>query len=105
MTPFFFPAKHALRAPARPSLGRISRAIQPALAAILVHASSGLTAAADAIATIAVATIAVAVADQIAVADVPAAVLDSNVVPAAVRIVITAATLDLRAVLSLFLKC
>src|ERR1700732_189756 len=83
MTPSFFPAKHARRVPALPSLVKISRAIPLALAAIRAPASSGLTAAGDAIATIATtaaATIVVAAADQIAAADVPAAVLDSNAV-------------------------
>ena len=104
MTPSFFPAKHARRVPALPSLVRISRAIPLALAAIRAPASSGLTAAGDAIATTVDATIAVAPAGQIAAADVPAAVPGSNAVQAA-RIVTEAATPDLRAALSSFPKC
>src|SRR5258708_25718623 len=94
-TASFFPAKHAPRAPALPSLDRIFRAIPRASAAIHAPASSGLTAAADAIATTAAATIAEAAADQTAAADVLAAVLDSNALQA-VRIV-TAAPPDLPA--------
>jgi hypothetical protein len=73
------------------------------LAAIPAHASSGLIAAADAIATTAAETIAAA-ADQIVAAAVPVAVLDSNAVPA-VRTVIRVATPDLRAALSSFPRC
>jgi hypothetical protein len=74
--------------------------------AILAPASSGLTAAAaaDATATTAGETIAVVAAGPIAEADVPAAVLDSNAVPAAAR-VITAATPDLRVARSSSAKC
>ena len=70
--------------------------------------SSGLSAAAaaDAIAIIAAETIEEAVAaGQIAVAAVPAEVLDSNAAQAAASIVIMAATLDRRAVLNSFPKC
>ena len=70
--------------------------------------SSGLSAAAaaDGIAIIAAGTIGEAVAaGQIAVAAVPAEVLDSNAVQAAASIVIMAATLDRRAVRNLFQKC
>jgi hypothetical protein len=103
---FFFPAKLAPRAPGLPSHVRIFRETPLALAAILAPVSSGLTAAAVAIATIAVEIIAVVVAADPtgAVAD-PAAVLASNVADLAGRTVITVATPDLRAVLSSFLKC
>jgi hypothetical protein len=70
--------------------------------------SSGLSAAAaaDGIAIIAAGPIGEAVAaGQIAVAAVPAEVLDSNAVQAAASIVIMAATLDRRAVRNLFQKC
>jgi len=103
---FFFPVKHAPRAPALPSLARISLAIPRASAAIRGLVSSGLTAAVGAIATTVAATIAVVVkiaaaaGPIIAVVAVPAAVLGSNAAAQAARIVIRVATPDLRDVLS-----
>src|SRR5260370_5860560 len=91
----FFPAKHAPRAPALPNPARISRATPRPLAPIPAHASSGLIAAADAIATTAAETIA-AVAGQIVAAALPVAVLHSDAGPA-VPPVIQGATPDPRA--------
>jgi hypothetical protein len=101
---FFSLAKPAHRVPELLSLAQISRATPRASAAILALDSSGLTAAADAIAITAAETIAVAVAGPIAVAAVPAVVLASNAAQV-VDPVITAATPDRRAVLNSFPKC
>src|SRR6202158_1039439 len=69
-TASFFPAKHAPRAPALPNLARIFPATPRASAAIPAPASSGLIAAADAIATTAAEII--AAADHIVPAGGPA---------------------------------